>query len=189
MFKLVAVTDAASCPRPLAEQLKRLRVCQRPPDALILRAKNLSDAEYALLARQALAVFQNAPTQIILHGHWRLAQRLGVAALHLPLPELLTLPPTARASFRELSVSVHSAQEARQAVSAGATRLVAGHIYATGCKPGLPPRGLGFLRQLCSSASVPVYAIGGVKFDAAQWVELQSCGAAGACIMSAYMQI
>ncbi|MDO4921410.1 MAG: thiamine phosphate synthase [Phascolarctobacterium sp.] len=189
MFKLVAVSDAACCPRPLPEQLTRLLSCQSPPDAVILRAKNLSAAEYETLAQQALRIFQDTPAQIFLHGHWRLAQRLGVTRLHLPLKNLLALPPYDRSCFSDIGVSVHSLEEARQAVQCGATRLVAGHVYATGCKPGLPPRGLDFLRQICRSSPVPVYAIGGVGLNAAQWQDLQACGAAGACIMSAYMQI
>lgn len=189
MFKKIAVTDAACCPRPLVQQLKWLTNCPYPPDAVMLRAKNLSAAEYAALARQALRIFHNTPTEIFLHGHWQLAQRLGVTRLHLPLKNLLALPPSSRSFFSDISVSVHSLEEARQAVECGATQLVAGHIYATSCKPGLPPRGLDFLRQICRSSPVPVYAIGGVGLNAAQWQELRECGAAGACIMSAYMQI
>ena len=88
------------------------------------------------------------------------------------------------------------------------------HIYATSCKPGLPPRGLEFLRSihdvvvkhttptlskadeeasahnsiLCQNP-FPVYAIGGIRFDPSQWQELAQHGATGACIMSAYMHI
>ena len=36
---------------------------------------------------------------------------------------------------------------------------------------------------------IPIYAIGGIGFDAQQWQELAQNGASGACIMSAYMQI
>ena len=189
MFKKIAVTDAACCPRPLLQQLERLSCCQIPPDAVMLRAKNLSAAEYEVLARQALRIFHNTPTEIFLHGHWQLAQQLGVTRLHLPLKNLLALPPSYRSFFSDISVSVHSLEEARQAAECGATQLVAGHIYATSCKPGLPPRGLSFLRQICRSSPVPVYAIGGVGLNAAQWQDLRECGAAGACIMSAYMQI
>lgn len=189
MFKKIAVTDAACCPRPLLQQLKRLTSCPYSPDAVMLRAKNLTAVEYETLARQALHIFQDTPAQIFLHGHWQLAQQLGVTRLHLPLKNLLALPPSYRSFFNDISVSVHSLEEARQAVECGATQLVAGHIYATGCKPSLPPRGLDFLRQISRESLVPVYAIGGVGLNAAQWQELRECGAAGACIMSAYMQI
>ena len=49
-FPLIAVTDITSCPRPLTEQLLRLKQAPIPPAALILRAKALSRAEYQALA-------------------------------------------------------------------------------------------------------------------------------------------
>ena len=67
--------------------------------------------------------------------------------------------------------------------------LVAGHIYTTQCKAGLAPCGLGFLQAVCSAVSLPVYAIGGIGFDAAQHAELKANGARGACVMSAYMRL
>ena len=37
-----------------------------------------------------------------------------------------------------------------------------GHVFATGCKPGLPGRGVELLAQVCQASPLPVYAIGGV---------------------------
>ena len=71
----------------------------------------------------------------------------------------------------------------------GVTYLTAGHIYVTDCKKGLAPRGLHFLQEVCKSVSVPVYGIGGIKFDPVQWQELQSAGATGGCIMSGMMEL
>ena len=52
----------------------------------------------------------------------------------------------------------------------------------------LQPRGLDFLRQVCAAVDLPVYAIGGIKFDETQWMSLKECGAAGGCIMSGMMK-
>jgi thiamine-phosphate pyrophosphorylase len=59
----------------------------------------------------------------------------------------------------------------------------------TDCKKGLAPRGLKFLQTVCKSVSLSVYGIGGIKFDPAQWQELESAGAAGGCIMSGMMEL
>ena len=67
--------------------------------------------------------------------------------------------------------------------------MTAGHIYVTDCKKGLAPRGLGFLKDVCSTVNVPVYAIGGIKFDKKQWEELKQKGASGGCIMSGMMEL
>lgn len=94
-----------------------------------------------------------------------------------------------RTSFDEIGCSIHSVEEAQDAVRMGATYLSAGHIFETDCKKGLPPRGLAFLRDVCASVPVPVYAIGGIHLDSAQLELVRNCGAAGACIMSGLMKM
>ena len=66
--------------------------------------------------------------------------------------------------------------------------MFAGHIYESQCKPGVPPRGLEFLREICGMSRIPVYAIGGIRRDAGQIREILDCGAAGACILSDMMR-
>lgn len=39
---------------------------------------------------------------------------------------------------------------------------------------GLPPRGLGFLKEVCREVSIPVYGIGGIKFDEEQWNDMKN---------------
>lgn len=182
---LIAVTDSASCPRPLAEQIERLtKLTELRPQAVILRAKSLDKAAYRTLALQ-----EAAGIALILHSDWQLARELGISMLHLPLALLRQISEYERAYFTWLSTSVHSVEEAIEAQALGATVLIAGHIYTTQCKAGLAPRGLGFLQAVCSTVSLPVYAIGGIGFDAAQHAELQANGARGACVMSAYMRL
>ena len=120
---------------------------------------------------------------------------LVCTSIHLPLPLLRRLSEKGIlsspefASFTVLGTSVHSVAEAREAEHLGVTYLTAGHIYVTDCKKGLAPRGLHFLQEVCKSVSVPVYGIGGIKFDPVQWQELQSAGATGGCIMSGMMEL
>ena len=187
---LIAVTDSATCPRPLAEQIKRLtKLTELRPQAVILRAKSLDKTAYRKLALQAQQSCETAGIPLILHSDCQMARELGVKNLHLPLALLRQLPAYERTHFTWLSTSVHSVEEAIEAQALGSTMLVAGHIYTTQCKAGLAPRGLGFLQAVCSAVSLPVYAIGGIGFDAEQHAELQANGARGACIMSAYMRL
>lgn len=187
---LIAVTDSASCPRPLAEQIERLtQLTELRPQAVLLRAKSLDKAAYRTLALQAQQSCKAAGVALILHSDWQLAHELGISKLHLPLALLRQISECERAYFTWLSTSVHSVGEAQEAQALGATVLIAGHIYTTQCKAGLAPRGLSFLQAVCSTVSLPVYAIGGIGFDAAQHAELQANGARGACVMSAYMKL
>lgn len=187
---LIAVTDSASCPRPLPKQIERLaKLTELRPQSVILRAKALDKAAYRTLALQAQQSCKVTGIPLILHSDWQLARKLGIQNLHLPLALLRQLPACERAHFTWLSTSVHSVDEAQEAQALGATVLIAGHIYTTQCKAGLAPRGLGFLQAVCSTVSLPVYAIGGIGFDAAQHAELKANGARGACVMSAYMRL
>lgn len=187
---LIAVTDSASCPRPLPEQIERLtKLTELRPQSVILRAKALDKAAYRTLALQAQQSCKVTGIPLILHSDWQLAHDLGISKLHLPLALLRQMPACKRTHFTWLSTSVHSVEEAIEAQALGATVLIAGHIYTTQCKAGLAPRGLGFLRAVCSAVSLPVYAIGGIGFDAEQHAELQANEARGACVMSAYMRL
>lgn len=186
-FKLIAVTDANTCPCSLPEQVERIALCAHKPQQLILRAKELDAKAYTELAQKVLPICQKHGIELIIHSHWQLALELSLRRVHLPLPLLATVPPKARQELI-ISSSVHSVAEAQNALEQGAKALIAGHIYTTSCKAGVPPRGLDFLRGI-SVFRVPLYAIGGIGFNVQKWQELAQNGASGACIMSAYMQI
>ena len=183
---VIAVSNRHLCRRPLDEQVER--VCRCRPRALILREKDLSEVEYAALARRAMEICGRYQVPCILHTYLDTARVLGCPAIHLPLP-LLREAGDRLAGFSTIGTSVHSVEEAAEAQTLGASYLSAGHIYPTGCKPGAPPRGLDFLRQVCQAVSIPVYAIGGIRPDGAQLAEVMACGAAGGCIMSGMMQL
>ncbi len=69
----------------------------------------------------------------------------------------------------------------------GADFIVAGHIYETDCKKGLPGRGIDFLTSIVEQVDIPVYAIGGIRGSNID--EVASAGASGACQMSFYMNL
>ena len=87
--------------------------------------------------------------------------------------------------FETVGTSVHSTEQLRQAESRGADYVTAGHIFATDCKKGIPPRGIAFLADICKQTDLPVYAIGGIDLEKLPLIA--ETGAAGACIMSGAM--
>lgn len=183
---VIAVTNRKLCNRPFTEQLER--VCRHHPRALILREKDLSEHEYELLAEQVLEICGTHDVPCILHTYTEVARRLGCSRIHLPLP-LFRTEASSLGDFSLVGTSVHSVEDAIEAEKLGASYLTAGHIYVTDCKKGLPPRGTGFLREVCLQVSVPVYAIGGIHLDENQMKEIIDSGAAGGCIMSGMMQL
>ena len=153
--------------------------------AIILREKDLSAAEYQALAKQVLDICRHNGTDCILHSHVQVASALGCDSLHLPLP-LLIEQKDALQGFRQIGASCHSVADALLAQQLGATYITASHIFPTDCQPGLAPRGLDFLREVCQAVSIPVYALGGITFDNA--AATLDCGAAAVCMMSGFMR-
>ena len=90
------------------------------------------------------------------------------------MPVLRKLSEEKRSHFRIIGASCHSVEEAREAVELGCNYIIAGHIFATDCKKGLPGRGLDFLKEVCASVSVPVYAIGGINSENITLIRLSS---------------
>lgn len=161
-------------------------ICRLRPRMIILREKELSGEEYKSLFESCLPICRRSGIMLSAHSHPDILDELGAEAVQLPLSlfkdRRLRLP-----SGIQKGVSVHSAAEAVQAESLGADWLIAGHIYDTACKSGLPGRGLAFLREVTSAVSIPVYAIGGIE-TAARQKAVREAGAADHCLMSSLMK-
>ena len=88
--------------------------------------------------------------------------------------------------IKRIGTSIHSVEDAVFAESHGADYITAGHIFTTDCKKGLPGRGVDWLKSICNTVSIPVYAIGGISD--ANVSMLSDCNIAGYCMMSASMK-
>lgn len=199
--KMLAVTNRHLSERPFLEQIERL--AQSDIAGIILREKDMSEADYEMLAHDVLAICARYRKPCTLHTFVDVARRLNCPRIHLPLPLLMEYAAgdgelasasgsgTAKcgrlAGFTTIGTSIHAVEEVAVAERCGATYLTAGHIYATDCKRGLPPRGLDFLREVVATATVPVYAIGGIT--RANSAEVLAAGATGGCIMSLSMRL
>lgn len=159
-------------------------MCQAGIKRIILREKDLAEEEYTALAKRILAVCEENGAELIIHNYPNAARALGVRRVHLPF-HLLTKELTAE--FDTVGCSVHSVEEAKAAEEMGCSYITAGHIFATDCKKGVPPRGLEFLSEVCRSVNIPVYAIGGISPE--NMPLALEAGAAGVCVMSTLMRI
>lgn len=188
MFKLLAVTNRKLCAGSLSEQLEIICNSKHKPDAVILREKDLTVAEYNQLAQEAAKICAAYRVQLIFHSFWQTAIESECKNIHLPLAMLQTSEfQHYRNKFQLIGASIHSMEEAQQAAALGANYLTAGNIYVTSCKVGLPGRGLVWLSEICKEIKLPVYAIGGISLKGEKFDDLQKIGAAGVCIMSEFM--
>ena len=149
---------------------------------MILREKDLSPDAYTALAEKVLRTCGECGVTLVIHNFPETARTLGVQNLHIPLT-LLSFELCRE--FETIGTSVHSIEQLQTAEQLGADYVTAGHIFATDCKKGLPPRGLDFLREVCSAVDIPVYAIGGISAE--NYGSVLAAGAAGACVMSGLM--
>lgn len=204
--KVIAVTNRKLCDGDFLDQIKK--ITELGVRAVILREKDLSESEYEVLAAQVMEICQYTDTICILHNFPLVAERLGCDHMHLPLPvfhnymENISLDrkicfqnrtnlknrknPYNRENLY-IGTSVHSIEQAKEAIALGASYVTAGHIYSTQCKPGLTPRGIDFLKNICQTVQVPVFGIGGIHPDNMQ--QVLDAGAAGVCMMSEMMRL
>ena len=133
-----------------------------------------------------MAVCEEEGIECVLHSFIGAAERLGAKAIHLPMP-LLRANPDAAKRFEKVGASAHSLAEAREARSLGASYVTASNVFETDCKPGLPEKGLPWLREVCEGVDIPVYALGGIGKDNLDVIKTSP--AAGACMMSGYMKM
>lgn len=183
--RVIAVTDRHLCGRPFLEQIEL--ICSRRPRAVLLREKDLTEEEYGRLLTQVREVCDVHHVFCIPHTFAGVASEQRASAIHLPLPVLREHRHIA-GQFRYMGASVHSVPEAVEAERLGASYVTAGHIFATACKPGAVPRGVGFLREVCAAVDIPVYAIGGMQGNLACIEKMRAAGAAGICVMSECMR-
>ncbi len=184
MCKILCITNRLLCQDDFLDRISRIAAEQ--PAGIILREKDLPEQEYAKLAEQVLGICRSAGVPCILHSFPETAKKLRAERLHLPLPVLRSMTENERKTLPTFGVSCHSAEDAQEAENYGASCLIAGHIFETDCKKGLSGRGTNFLRKVCSSVFLPVYAIGGITPENA--AQVIKAGAAGICVMSALMQ-
>lgn len=157
--------------------LRLEKIAQAKPDRVILRDKQADEKSYCELAERANAVFSRYGIPLGAYRNYGITKNA-----HIPLPLLREEGGRPDVPF---GTSVHSAEEAAEAEKMGAEYIIAGHIFATDCKKGLAPRGLDFLKKICDTVEIPVYAIGGINSE--NIASVKSAGADGACIMSGFM--
>ncbi len=183
MFDIICVTDRKSCREDFFTRLDKIAAAI--PDRIILRDKESDIDDYTVFAEKSLKICREYGIPCSIHTHISTAEKLGIGEIHLPLSVLRSFSGNIKDRFRTVGVSVHSAEEAAEAENFGADYITAGHIFTTNCKKGLPPRGIDFLKKVCKSVDIPVYAIGGINPENIS--RIRNAGASGACIMSSFM--
>jgi len=178
---LICVTNRKLCRDNFLQRISR--IAKGKPHAIILREKDLGTAKYTELAVKVKEICDASGVPLIINQNIAAAATLKITGVHLSMADLLTY----RCALEnyQCGASVHSVREAKEAEALGVSYMIAGHIFPTGSKKGIPPRGLSFLKEVSAAAAVPVFAIGGITRDKVK--DVLRAGAAGICVMSEAM--
>lgn len=160
--------------------------------ALTLREKDLNKNEYLKLIEKIYPICQKYKINLILHQNYdlNLDDKYKIDGIHLSYNIFKSLNENIKAElikkYKRIGVSIHSLEEAKDVESLGASYVIAGHIFKTDCKKGLEPRGLKFVKDLSSTLTIPIFAIGGI--DEKKSLSVINSGAFSVCMMSNLMK-
>ena len=185
-FRLYLVTDRhQSRGWPLPEVIQEC--VDAGVRAVQLREKDLSAAELLTLAQPLRELTRRVGARLFINDRLDVAlaaEADGVQRGHTSLP--VRLMKAIVAGRLLIGASVHSLEEAREAETGGADFLVFGPVYETPSKrPYGPPQGLEALARVVESASIPVFAIGGITPE--RVAEVRAAGAQGVAVISAIL--
>jgi thiamine-phosphate pyrophosphorylase len=179
---LICITNQKLCRDDFLNRINE--IASGKPHAIMLREKELSEPDYQELAIKVQEICESHQVNLIINHNLETAEQLKVGAVQVSIDDLRKKGESLR-NFDQIGVSVHSVEQAREAERWGANYLIAGHVFPTDCKKGLPARGLRFLKEVCDSVNIPVFAIGGIS-EVNYKIALMA-GAKGVCIMSEAM--
>lgn len=149
-----------------------------------LREKDLDEALFLQEARELRGLCRQYKVPIIVNDNVDIAIACKADGVHVGQEDLAAGEVRRRIGDEMiLGVSVHTVEEARQAVRDGADYLGLGAVFPTSTKPDADPMSREILRAICDAVDVPVVAIGGINRD--NLLRLAGSGVDGVALVSA----
>lgn len=182
-MRLYAVTDRAwvgkrTLIQQVEEALKGGATCVQ------LREKELEDALFLQEAKEICALCRRYGVPFIVNDNVEVARACGADGVHVGQEDMAAGEARRRIGMDMLlGVSVHTVEEARQAVQDGADYLGLGAVFPTNTKTDAEQMPGELLGAICAAVDVPVVAIGGINRD--NLLKLSGSGLDGVALVSA----
>lgn len=180
--RVCLITNRRLSPEPLPDRVEKLLA--GGVGHVILREKDLPEEELLPLAWEIGALCKEFGAKLTINSNIQIAQSIGAWGVQLPYEQFLGIAGIPHGL--NVGVSVHSVKEALSAQARGAHRVLAGNVFETASKEGLPGKGLPFIKELVQQLHIPVWAVGGILPGNLAGVLL--AGAKTVCIMSSFLQ-
>jgi len=184
IYDLYVITDV-QIGRGLAHAEIARRAVSGGADVIQLRDKTLPCRDLLMEAREIREITRAAGALFIVNDRTDVALAAGADGVHLGQDDL-PVRAARRIAPRDfiIGVSVGGVTEAVMAEDAGADYVALSPTFSTASKENAGSgHGLGVLRNICSSVSIPVIAIGGI--GPGNVSEIITAGADGVAVISA----
>jgi thiamine-phosphate pyrophosphorylase len=151
-----------------------------------LREKQLPHAEYLALAHDLRRLTARHDALLLLNARVELVREVGADGVHLPRAADVASARQRLGPEAVIGYSAHSRTELDRAQRDGADFVTLSPVFPSLSKPGYDAAlGLERFGTLAQSASLPVYALGGVTIVNAR--DCLAAGAAGVAVVGAIM--
>lgn len=180
---LYAVTDRAWTGRQsLYEQVEA--ALKGGATCVQLREKELDDEELLAEALEISALCRQYKVPFIVNDNVDAAIQCRADGIHVGQEDLEVCRVRQKAGDGMIiGVSVHSVEEAVEAVKNGADYLGVGAMFSTATKADAKILSKEILREICAAVDVPVVAIGGISRE--NIFQLEGSGVDGVALVSA----
>lgn len=149
-----------------------------------LREKALDEAAFLQEARDICALCRRYGVPFIVNDNVDVAVACGADGVHVGQEDMEAGEVRRRVGEDMiLGVSVHTVEEARQAVREGADYLGLGAVFPTSTKTDVEQMPNETLRAICDAVDVPIVAIGGI--NRGNILKLAGSGVDGVALVSA----
>ena len=180
---LYAVTDRAwTGKQTLYEQVEA--ALKGGVTCVQLREKELDETAFLQEAKELCALCRRYGVPFLVNDNVEIAIACGADGIHVGQEDLAAGEVRCRVGENMiLGVSVHTVEEACQAVRDGADYLGLGAVFPTSTKTDVEQMSNETLRAICDAVDVPIVAIGGI--NRGNILKLAGSGVDGVALVSA----
>lgn len=182
-FRLLLISNRNLCKHKSLEETANIAFASGVK-AIQLREKDLSSSELLILAKKLRKAALKHSVKLIINERLDIAMLVKADGVHSSEKGIQAKDVKKFNKNLIVCKSTHSVKSAVDAEKNGYDYIIAGPVFRTASKIKYgKPLGLSFLKEICSSVKIPVFAIGGINPKRAE--KCIKAGAHGVAVIGA----